>query len=83
VSEFSKLALFSVLFTDGMGIGVREIKSAWHLPGRALLLGFPLNLALVAVLAHWIAGLPWIESLAHEVGANVDDAFEWARSELV
>ncbi|HXV81027.1 MAG TPA: cation:proton antiporter [Candidatus Binatia bacterium] len=62
VSEFSRLALFSVLFTDGMRVGVRDLVSAWHLPGRALLLGFPINLLLTAMLAHWIAGLPWIES---------------------
>lgn len=63
VSQFSKLALFSVLFTDGMRIGLRDISSAWRLPGRALLLGFPLNLFFTAALAHWIVGLPWIESL--------------------
>jgi NhaP-type Na+/H+ or K+/H+ antiporter len=63
VARFSELALFSVLFTDGMRVGWSELKSAWHLPGRALLLGLPLNLAAVAVLAHWIVGLSWIESL--------------------
>jgi NhaP-type Na+/H+ or K+/H+ antiporter len=63
VSRFSELALFSVLFTDGMRIGLSDLKTAWRLPGRALLLGFPLNLALVAILARWIVGLPWIESL--------------------
>ncbi|MGB7952056.1 MAG: cation:proton antiporter [Candidatus Binatia bacterium] len=62
VSEFSKLALFSVLFTDGMKIGVRDLVSAWHLPGRALLLGFPLNLLFTATLAHWIVGLSWIQA---------------------
>jgi NhaP-type Na+/H+ or K+/H+ antiporter len=62
VAEFSRLALFSVLFTDGMRIGVRDLISAWRLPGRALLFGFPLNLVLAALLAHWIVGLPWIES---------------------
>jgi NhaP-type Na+/H+ or K+/H+ antiporter len=62
VAEFSKLALFSVLFTDGMRVGVRDLISAWHLPGRALLLGFPINLLLTAILAHWITGLTWIEA---------------------
>ena len=57
VSQFSKLALFSVLFTDGMRIGLTDFKSAWRLPGRALLLGFPLNLTLTSFLAHWIVGL--------------------------
>jgi NhaP-type Na+/H+ or K+/H+ antiporter len=62
VAQLSKLALFSVLFTDGMRIGLKDFKSAWRLPGRALLLGFPLNLALTSFLAHWIVGLSWIES---------------------
>src|SRR5919109_2463585 len=62
VARFSELALFSVLFTDGMRIGLRDLTSAWRLPGTALLLGFPLNLALVALVAHWIVQLSWIES---------------------
>jgi NhaP-type Na+/H+ or K+/H+ antiporter len=62
VQQFSTLALFSILFTDGMRTGVGEIVSAWHLPGRALLLGLPLTLLLIALLAHWIVALPWIES---------------------
>jgi sodium/hydrogen antiporter len=62
VAEFSKLALFSVLFTDGMRVGVRDLISAWHLPGRALLLGFPLNLLLTAMLAHWLTELSWMEA---------------------
>jgi NhaP-type Na+/H+ or K+/H+ antiporter len=63
VAQFSSLALFSVLFTDGMRIGMRDLRSAWQLPGRALLLGFPINLLAIAFLAHWIVGFSWIESL--------------------
>ncbi len=58
----SELALFSVLFTDGMRTGVRDLVQAWRLPGRALLFGLPLTLLGTAVLAHYIAGLPWPES---------------------
>ena len=57
------LALFSVLFTDGMRIGIKDLASARHLPGRALLLGMPLTLLATAALAHYIAGLAWLESL--------------------
>lgn len=63
VSGLAELALFSVLFTDGMRVGVAQLRSAWRLPGRALLLGLPLTLAATAVAAHYIAGLPWLESL--------------------
>jgi hypothetical protein len=41
VEGFAELALFSVLFTDGMQAGVRDLARAWRLPTRALLLGMP------------------------------------------
>jgi NhaP-type Na+/H+ or K+/H+ antiporter len=60
--RLAELALFAVLFTDGMRVGVRDLTYAWRLPGRALLLGLPLTLLLTAVLAHFVAGLPWLTS---------------------
>ncbi len=56
------LALVSVLFTDGMRASVRDLVSAWHLPGRALLLGLPITLALTALAARFVVGLPWPDS---------------------
>jgi sodium/hydrogen antiporter len=76
VGILAELALFSVLFTDGMRVGLSQLRSAWRLPGRALLLGLPLTLALTAVLAHYIAGLPWLESfLLGAVLAPTDPVF--------
>jgi len=63
VAAFSKLALFSVLFTDGMRISPRDASSTWRLPGQALLLGFPLNLLLMAATARFLFGLSWPDSL--------------------
>ena len=63
VSVLAELALFSVLYSDGMRVGVRDLRRAWRLPGRALVLGLPLTLIITAALAHWVAGLPWLESL--------------------
>lgn len=63
VALLTEFALFAVLFTDGMHIGLRELRQAWQLPGRALLLGLPLTLLGTAALAHWVAGIPWIGSL--------------------
>lgn len=60
VSKLAELALFSVLFTDGMRVGARDLFRAWNLPGRALLLGLPLTLLVTALLAHWVAGLSWL-----------------------
>lgn len=62
VRQLAEVALFAVLFTDGMRVGIRDLVSAWRLPGRALLFGMPLTLIFTAVLAHVITGLGWIES---------------------
>lgn len=62
VVRFVELALFSVLFTDGMKVGVRDLTSAWRLPGRALLLGLPLTLLFVGLLAKFLLGLSWAEA---------------------
>jgi NhaP-type Na+/H+ or K+/H+ antiporter len=63
VAVVADLALFSVLFTDGMRLGARELVSAWRLAGRALLLGLPLVLLGTAAAAWWIAGLSWLAAL--------------------
>lgn len=60
VQTIAEMALCSVLFTDGMRASVRDIAKAWRLPGRALLLGLPLTLIVTALLAHWLAGIPWL-----------------------
>jgi NhaP-type Na+/H+ or K+/H+ antiporter len=63
VASLAELALFAVLFTDGMRAGWADLRSAWRLPGRALGWGLPLTLLITAVLAHVVAGLDWPESL--------------------
>ena len=56
----SEVALFSVLFTDGMRIGgLSEIRKHWRLPLRALMIGMPLTIALIGFLSHWLTGLNW------------------------
>ncbi|MFI7228361.1 cation:proton antiporter [Nonomuraea angiospora] len=63
VATLAELALFTVLFTDGMRVGWPELRSAWRLPGRALGWGLPLTLVITAVGAHYLVGLGWVESL--------------------
>ncbi|MEO8439803.1 MAG: cation:proton antiporter [Spartobacteria bacterium] len=63
VKHLAELALFSVLFTDGMRAGIRDLVNAWRLPGRALLLGMPLTLVATALLAFYLTGVSWIEAL--------------------
>lgn len=62
VSALAELALFSVLFTDGMRVGLDQLRSAWRLPGRALLVGLPLTLLVTGLMAHHVGGLPWVEA---------------------
>ncbi|MFI7577068.1 cation:proton antiporter [Micromonospora sp. NPDC049497] len=63
VATLAELALFTVLFTDGMRVGWADLRSAWRLPGRALGWGLPLTLAITALLAHYVVGLDWPEAL--------------------
>lgn len=62
VSGLAEGALFATLFTDGLRSGFPELRRAWRLPGRALMIGLPLTFALTTLFAHLIAGLPWLES---------------------
>jgi NhaP-type Na+/H+ or K+/H+ antiporter len=63
VGILAELALFAVLFTDGMRVGWADLRSAWRLPGRALGWGLPLTLLVTALAAHYVVGLGWAESL--------------------
>ena len=76
VSTLAELALFAVLFTDGMRVGLADLREAWRLPSRALLLGMPVALLIMAVLAHYVAGLPWLAAfLLAAVLAPTDPVF--------
>ena len=76
VQRLAELALFSVLLTDGMRSGVRQLRSAWRLPGRALLLGMPLVFALTALAGWTITGIGLAEAaLLGAVLAPTDPVF--------
>ena len=63
VDNFIRVALVTILFTDGMSITTRNLKNTWRLPVRALFIGLPLTLLLMTVLAVWMIGLHWYEAL--------------------
>ena len=63
LAEFVDLALFTVLFTDGMLLGFRDLRTSWRLPGRALLLGMPLTFLLLTLFAYTLFDLTWAEAL--------------------
>lgn len=76
VTRLAELALFAVLVTDGMRTGLRQLTSAWRLPGRALLLGMPLVFALTTLAGWAIAGLPFgAAALLGAVLAPTDPVF--------
>lgn len=59
VRLIAEIALFAILFTDGMRVGLRDLAGAWRLPGRALVFGLPLTLLFTALAARFLGGLPW------------------------
>lgn len=57
----AELALFSVLFTDGMRTqGLRALRAMAPLLSRVLALGLPATIVALALLARWLLGLPWL-----------------------
>ena len=63
MSGLADIALFTVLFVDGGRLPLPQLRAEWRLSGRALGLGMPLSLALVAVAAHVLVGLDWVTAL--------------------
>jgi NhaP-type Na+/H+ or K+/H+ antiporter len=63
VRTLADLALFTVLFVDGGRLPLAQLRAGWRLSGRALGLGMPLALALVALAAHYVVGLDWVMAL--------------------
>lgn len=57
------VALFVVLFTDGQRLRLSNLRSAWRLPGHALLFGMPLTAAAIGLLAWGLTDLGWATAL--------------------
>ncbi|MFE0192034.1 cation:proton antiporter [Streptomyces sp. NPDC058989] len=86
VSVTADLALFAVLFTDGMHVALPKLRANWKSPARALGLGMPLAFVFMALVTHYLAGLDWTTSfLVGAVLAPTDPVFASAivgRSEV-
>ncbi|MFG2309864.1 cation:proton antiporter [Streptomyces sp. NPDC048566] len=76
VSVTADLALFAVLFTDGMHVSLPTLRANWRNPVRALGLGMPLAFAFMALVTHYLVGLDWTTSfLVGAVLAPTDPVF--------
>ncbi len=59
----TEIALVTVLFADGMKPDLGRLRRNWGLPARALILGLPITMALIAALAIVVLGVPPIQAL--------------------
>jgi sodium/hydrogen antiporter len=59
VGTLADLALVTVLFTDGMRLGLRELAHAGRAPIRALAIGMPVTVLGIAVLVGLLTPLSW------------------------
>lgn len=76
VAVTADLALFAVLFTDGMHVSFSALRGAWRNPARALGLGMPLGFVGMALVTHFLVGLDWTTSfLVGAVLAPTDPVF--------
>ncbi len=57
-----ELALFTVLFTDGMKVSLKALRAGWQLPGRAILVGMPITFLAIAGLGAWLLKMHWTEA---------------------
>jgi NhaP-type Na+/H+ or K+/H+ antiporter len=71
VHDLAVIALIVILFRDGLEVEAEMLQKAWHLPFRKLALAMPITGALVALVAHWVVGLGWLESCL--LGALLSD----------
>jgi NhaP-type Na+/H+ or K+/H+ antiporter len=62
VHDLAVIALIVILFRDGLEVEAEMLQTAWHLPFRKLVVAMPVTGALVALAAHFIVGLGWLES---------------------
>ncbi|MFJ9119180.1 cation:proton antiporter [Streptomyces sp. NPDC102394] len=76
VSVTADLALFAVLFTDGMHVSLPKLRANWKNPARALGLGMPLAFVFMGLVTHFLVGLDWTTSfLVGAVLAPTDPVF--------
>ena len=61
VTALAVVALVVILFRDGIEVEAEMLQTAWRPPLRKLVLGMPITAVLVALVAHALTDLSWIE----------------------
>ncbi|MGD9997340.1 MAG: cation:proton antiporter [Ilumatobacteraceae bacterium] len=59
----AEIALFLVLFTDGMHLRIHDARPSWRLPTRALAVGLPLTSLVIAACAWLLSDLDFVPAL--------------------
>jgi NhaP-type Na+/H+ or K+/H+ antiporter len=60
--DLAIVALIVILFRDGLEVESEMLQAEWRLPLRKLIVAMPLTCAIVALAAHALVGLGWVES---------------------
>lgn len=63
VSDLAVIALVVILFRDGLEVDGELLQREWRLPLRKLVLAMPITAGIIALAAHWLVGLTWLEAL--------------------
>jgi len=62
VTDLATIVLVVILLRDGLEVEGEFLRTQWRLPLRKLVIGMPITAAIVAVVAHLAAGLPWLQA---------------------
>ncbi|HEV3230417.1 MAG TPA: cation:proton antiporter [Solirubrobacteraceae bacterium] len=62
VSDLATVALVVILFRDGLEVDSELLQRQWRVPLRKLGIGMPITAGVIAVIAHGIVGLSWLEA---------------------
>jgi len=62
VEDLAVVALVLILFRDGLEVDAEMLQREWRAPLRKLVLAMPITAGIIAVAAHAIVGLDWLEA---------------------
>ncbi len=62
VTDLATVVLVVILFRDGLEVEGEFLRTQWRLPLRKLVFGMPITAAIVAIIAHVVVGLSWLEA---------------------